>query len=177
MGDFPDRFREAGYAVLAYDHRNFGSSDGFPRQEANLVQQSDDLFDVITYASTLAPAVDPNKMITWGPGHGAGIAMPIAAIDKRVKAAVFALPFISGLVDSEKFPQGAFEKAVQERIDRVRKRDFKRDSLYYPIFAETVEEVTAEPWSTVIGAPQAVPFHAGAKSLSDVAGTPVSKSP
>ena len=69
LGDLPDLFREAGYAVLAYDHRNFGSSDGLPRQEANLIQQSDDLFDVITYVSTLAP-IDPNKIITWGPGHG-----------------------------------------------------------------------------------------------------------
>jgi pimeloyl-ACP methyl ester carboxylesterase len=174
LGDFPDHFKTAGYAVLAYDHRNFGSSDGVLRQEANLVQQSDDLFDVISYASTLAPAIDPSKIITWGPGHGAGIGMPIAAVDNRVKAAIFALPFISGLVDSEKFPKGAYERAVQERIDRVIKRDSKKDPIYHPIFADSVEEAKENPWSTVIGAHQAVPFHAGAKSLSDAAGTPVS---
>ena len=172
LGDLPDRFRDAGYAVLAYDHRNFGSSDGLPRQEANLVQQSDDLFDVITYVATLAPAIDPNKIITWGPGHGAGIAMPLAAVDKRVKAAVFALPFISGVVDSEKFPKGAYDRAVQERIERVANRNFNKDPIYHPIFADTVEEAKEKPWGTVIGAPQAVPFHAGAKSLSDAAATP-----
>ena len=100
--------------------------------------------------------------------------MPIAAVDKRVKAAVFALPFISGLVDSEKFPKDAYEHAIQERIDRVANRNFGGDPIYHPIFANSVEEAKAKPWSTVIGAHQAVPFHAGAKSLSDAAGTPVS---
>ena len=100
--------------------------------------------------------------------------MPIAAVDKRVKAAVFALPFISGLVDSEKFPKDAYDRALQERIDRVANLSFRDDPVYHPIFADTVEEAKAKPWSTVIGAHQAVPFHAGAKSLSDAAGTPVS---
>lgn len=104
---------------------------------------------------------------------GAGITMPIVAIDKRVKAAIFALPFISGLVDSEKFPSYAYERAIQERIDRVAHRSFGKDPMYHPIFADTVEDAKAKPCSTVIGAPQAVPFHAGAKSLSDAAGTPV----
>ena len=100
--------------------------------------------------------------------------MPIVAVDERVKAAIFALPFISGLVDSEKFPRDAYERAIQERIDRVANRNFGGDPIYHPIFANSVEEAKTKPWSTVIGAHQAVPFHAGAKSLSDAAGTPVS---
>ena len=33
--DMPEVFQQAGMAVLLYDHRNFGLSDGVPRQEIN----------------------------------------------------------------------------------------------------------------------------------------------
>jgi len=32
---YAERFRQAGYSVLLYDHRNLGISDGEPRQEIN----------------------------------------------------------------------------------------------------------------------------------------------
>lgn len=76
-------------------------------------------------------------------------------------------------VDSERSPRSLFERAVQERIDRVSTLNFEKNPIYHAIFSHSVEEATETHWSTVIGAPQAVPFDAGAESLSDAAGTPV----
>lgn len=55
-------FNEAGFATLTYDHRTFGKSDGLPRHNINLEKQSDDAFDAVTYATSLAPHVDANRI-------------------------------------------------------------------------------------------------------------------
>ncbi len=38
--NFAEKFCEAGFAVLLYDHRNFGMSDGEPRQQINIWLQA-----------------------------------------------------------------------------------------------------------------------------------------
>src|SRR5262249_33749936 len=43
----------AGHVVVAYDHRNFGDSDGEPRQELDPWVQVRDYRHAITYAQTL----------------------------------------------------------------------------------------------------------------------------
>ena len=45
-------FAEAGFAVLLYDHRGFGTSEGAPRQEVDPYRQLADLRDAITYAES-----------------------------------------------------------------------------------------------------------------------------
>src|SRR6202000_2368106 len=52
-------FQKAGYAAIVYDHRSWGSSDGLPRNHANLFQEVEDYSDAISYAISLAPAIDP----------------------------------------------------------------------------------------------------------------------
>ena len=59
----PDRLRDQGYAVLAFDPRNWGSSGGEPRQHTNLYEQSDDVSDAVTFVCSQQPAIDPT-------GHG-----------------------------------------------------------------------------------------------------------
>src|ERR1700761_8705707 len=112
----PDQCRDAGYAVLVYDHRSWGSSDGSPRQHIDLQLQSDDLSDAISWVCTQAPALDPSRIALWGGGHGAGVAMPVGAIDSRVKVLLLWMPFISGRWDSKAWPKGHEELLWKERI-------------------------------------------------------------
>ena len=56
--DHARRFVAAGVAALVYDHRGYGSSDGFPRHETNPLQQAEDYHDAVTAAMTL-PNVAP----------------------------------------------------------------------------------------------------------------------
>jgi len=44
---------DAGHVVLAYDHRNFGESDGEPRQELDPWMQVRDYRNAITFVQTL----------------------------------------------------------------------------------------------------------------------------
>jgi hypothetical protein len=69
-------FAEAGFAVLLYDHRGFGLSDGAPRQEVNPYIQLSDWRDAISLAG--------------------GLAMVLAADDPRVSCVVAQIPNVSG---------------------------------------------------------------------------------
>ena len=50
---FADAFAAAGLGALVFDNRNFGASDGEPRQEIDPWQQVRDYRDAITFAESL----------------------------------------------------------------------------------------------------------------------------
>jgi dienelactone hydrolase len=51
-------FAEAGFAVLNFDNRGWGTSEGEPRQELNVFKQITDLRDAITFAES-QPVLPP----------------------------------------------------------------------------------------------------------------------
>jgi hypothetical protein len=57
IGAMAERFQEGGISALAFDYRCRGSSDGTPRQEANLLQEAEDYRDAVTAAKEL-PGTD-----------------------------------------------------------------------------------------------------------------------
>lgn len=78
-----------------YDNRNWGDSDGEPRQESNPGLQQTDLYDAFNYAVNL-PGIDPERIAYWGTSFSGGNTIYAAAIDKRIKAAVVQAPAVSG---------------------------------------------------------------------------------
>ncbi|MEH3131006.1 MAG: alpha/beta fold hydrolase [Mycolicibacterium neoaurum] len=88
-------FLDAGLAVLMYDHRCTGYSDGEPRQLFDPWQQCRDLRDVITHL-TMRPDVDGDRIGLWGVSIGGANAMFTAATDRRVKAVTAIIPPVSG---------------------------------------------------------------------------------
>ncbi|KIL85459.1 hypothetical protein FAVG1_11417 [Fusarium avenaceum] len=80
LPNFASAFQDAGYVVLLYDNRNWGDSDGLPRQESNPPLQQADYYDAFNYAATI-PCVDKDKIVYW---------------DKRIKAAIIQCPAVSG---------------------------------------------------------------------------------
>jgi hypothetical protein len=95
LDDYAVIFADAGLHALVYDHQNFGDSDGSPRQEVDPILQYRDYRNAITYATT-RPEVDPSRVGVWGSSFAGGHVLMVAAIDKRVKAVVSQVPFISG---------------------------------------------------------------------------------
>ncbi|UKZ86525.1 uncharacterized protein TrAFT101_002350 [Trichoderma asperellum] len=63
-------FNDAGFATLTYDPRTFGQSDGLPRHNINFDKQSEDVFDAVTYVTSLAPQIDITRIALFGGGHG-----------------------------------------------------------------------------------------------------------
>lgn len=92
---FAEVFAAAGLNALVFDNRNFGASDGEPRQEIDPWAQARDYRHAITYATTL-PEVATNRIGVWGTSFSGGHALVVGAIDRRVKAVVAQVPFVSG---------------------------------------------------------------------------------
>lgn len=92
---FAETFVTSGFAVLVYDHRNFGASDGAPRCEIDPWAQMHDYRHAITFACTL-PEVDRNRIGVWGTSYSGGHALVVAAVDRRVRCVVSQVPLISG---------------------------------------------------------------------------------
>jgi alpha-beta hydrolase superfamily lysophospholipase len=89
--NYAEAFRDAGFAALLYDHRNFGISGGEPRQQINRWVQARGFRDAITRATTL-PEVDPERIAIWGDSMSASEAILVGAVDARVKAVVVQVP-------------------------------------------------------------------------------------
>jgi fermentation-respiration switch protein FrsA (DUF1100 family) len=92
---FAERFAAAGLASLVFDNRNFGASDGEPRQEIDPWQQVRDYRDAITFSETLSET-DKSRIGIWGSSYSGGHVLVVGAIDRRVKCVVSQVPLITG---------------------------------------------------------------------------------
>jgi fermentation-respiration switch protein FrsA (DUF1100 family) len=149
LDKFAEAFASAGLAAIVFDHRNFGASDGEPRQEINPWQQVEDYRHAITFASTL-PNVDPDRIGIWGTSYSGGHVLVVAATDRRVKCVVAQVPTISG------------HDAGQRRVPASRLPQLHR------AFAEDrVRRMNGEPPATlrVIGAPEENPVFSAADAV------------
>ncbi|PYC84754.1 alpha/beta hydrolase [Streptomyces tateyamensis] len=92
---FAARFNDAGFAVLAFDHRRFGESGGTPRQIVRFDEQVADWHAAIAYAATL-PDVDPDRIALWGFSLAGGHIFRVAADHPRLAAAIAQTPLVDG---------------------------------------------------------------------------------
>lgn len=88
---YAEEFCLAGFAVLLYDHLNFGTSSGVPRQEINKWLQARGYVDAINYVSTLT-AVDQYNIALWGDSMSGAEVLLVGAVENRVKAIVVQIP-------------------------------------------------------------------------------------
>jgi uncharacterized protein len=141
---YAEQFVAAGLAVLVYDHRNFGASDGTPRQEIDPWRQIEDYRHAITYASTL-PEVDPDRIGVWGTSYSGGHAIVVAASDLRVKAVVCQVPAVNGVQTGwRRIPmaqlaaagkQFAAERIARMQTGEVATRPVIGDAADRPVYA------------------------------------------
>ncbi|MGW0794641.1 alpha/beta hydrolase [Streptomyces sp. NPDC002692] len=92
---FAPRFNDAGFAVLAFDHRRFGESGGEPRQVVRLDDQLADWQAAIDFAAGL-PDVDPDGISLWGFSLAGGHVFRVAADNPRLASAIAQSPLVDG---------------------------------------------------------------------------------
>lgn len=80
------RFADAGYAVLSFDYRGFGGSEG-PKWRIMALEQVDDIRNALTWLEA-QPEVDARRLGIWGTSNGGAHVAYVAGVDDRVKAAV-----------------------------------------------------------------------------------------
>jgi fermentation-respiration switch protein FrsA (DUF1100 family) len=100
---FAERFAAAGMAVLLFDYRNFGASEGEPRQLVDVPSQLEDWRAAIACARGSA-AVDPQRIALFGSSFSGGHVIQTAADDGAIAAVIAQCPFIDGVRQLTFFP-------------------------------------------------------------------------
>jgi fermentation-respiration switch protein FrsA (DUF1100 family) len=95
LDKYAEAFANVGLASVVFDNRNFGASDGEPRQEIDPWMQIRDYSDAITFAQGL-DQTDMGRIGIWGSSYSGAHVLVVAAIDRRVKCVVSQAPLISG---------------------------------------------------------------------------------
>lgn len=95
LAPFATAMVNAGAAVLVYDHRFIGDSNGQPRQRVRLSELLDDRRSAISFARSLS-GIDPDRIVLWGYSMSAGSAVQAAAEDRRIAAAILVCPLLDG---------------------------------------------------------------------------------
>jgi len=162
LADYARVFCEAGLACLAYDHRNFGDSDGAPRHEIDPWQQVADMRDAVSYARSL-PNIDSERVGLWGTSFAGGHALVVSAIDRRVKCVVSQVPLVAGYDTLLSWVGGANWDKMQARFAQ------DRDARYLGEPARVTKparpgDQTSE-WVAAIGAEQVYPNEITQRSL------------
>jgi len=96
---YAEHFARNGIAVLLFDYRTFGDSEGEPR---NLVDPDWHIADwkaAIAHARTI-PDIDKERIALWGTSYSGGHCVVCAAQDAALSAIVVQVPFSTRLARS-----------------------------------------------------------------------------
>jgi fermentation-respiration switch protein FrsA (DUF1100 family) len=136
LDSFAEAFAAAGLGALVFDNRNFGASDGEPRQEIDPWAQVRDYRHAITYAQT-RPEIDPNRIGIWGSSYSGGHVLVVGAIDRRVKCVVSQVPLISGWDNVRALVRSDFMAGFRTMFEEDRAARFQgKEPGMVPVVAE-----------------------------------------
>jgi hypothetical protein len=106
---FAERFAAAGLAVLIFDYRHLGQSDGEPRQLVDVKKQRADLRAAVAFARTQSD-IDPERIALWGTSLGGSHVVEAAADDARIAAVILNMPALDAIA-------GANVEAKRQRLE------------------------------------------------------------
>ncbi|CAM1511817.1 Fc.00g093300.m01.CDS01 [Cosmosporella sp. VM-42] len=142
MPDLVSSFAQVGIAGLWFDYRNFGDSEGLPREEVSHYGRLEDWQSAISFATSL-PEIDPERIGVWGTSLGGRDVLAISSFDRRIKAVLAQTPVIKW------FPALAARMAGYDDLDRFQEEladDRKNRSLgeeprYLPFVKATGDDI------------------------------------
>ncbi|TRM63004.1 alpha/beta-hydrolase [Schizophyllum amplum] len=90
---YAEIFAARGYAVVVFDYRRWGASDGTPRHILLPAEQVEDFRTVIKWARQ-QPQFDAQRVVVWGTSFGGGHAITIASdLTTNPAAAIAQCPY------------------------------------------------------------------------------------
>ena len=129
-GLWANRLAKAGFVTLAFDHRNFGESEGTPRQHEDTGKKIEDLKNAISFLGSL-PDVDATNIGACGISMGGGYVLQSAAWDRRIKAVSIVA---SGLNLGDTFMEMIGKEALIKRLEELnssRQKHYETGEVQY----------------------------------------------
>jgi dienelactone hydrolase len=107
---YASQFASNGMAVLVFDYRTFGESEGEPRQLVDPWRHLQDWRAAIAFARSLG-RVDGTRMALWGSSYSGGHAITLAAEDPAISALVAQVPYVDSITTMAKLGLGYLLRA------------------------------------------------------------------
>lgn len=122
MPHYAKKILDAGLAVLRFDYRCLGESEGEPRQHIDPWAQIEDYKNAISFVMT-QPEVDPNRVGIWGISYSGGHVLIVGATDPRVRCIVSNIPVVDGFpnmhrVHGERRFELVMKAIMDDRVQR-----------------------------------------------------------
>jgi pimeloyl-ACP methyl ester carboxylesterase len=135
---FAERFAARGLAVLVFDYRCFGASDGKPRNLIDPRRHVEDWRAAIEHVRSL-PHVDADRLALWGTSFSGGHVLAVGSQVRGISAIVSQVPFVGFDAGSTALP---FRQALRALFAGW--RDLARaargaDPYYVPIIGRPHE--------------------------------------
>jgi dienelactone hydrolase len=131
LAPFAERFCHAGFAAVVFDYRQWGDSDGQPREELSFPRQLEDYRIVIGWAGA-QPSIDERRIFAWGTSFAGMYVVELAATDARLAGAIAQSPLVDGPAAAMLAPPARrlrlLAAAVLDRLGAF----FGRDPRYLP---------------------------------------------
>ena len=143
-------FADAGIAVLAFDYRNFGESDGEPRQHIDPWAQIEDYKNALSYLET-REEIDRHRLGAWGISYSGGHVLIVAATDPRVKCVVSNIPVVDGHLTMKQVHGALAFRALEAAIleDRRKRARERRARLPADVERRPAHELSTWPFPEV----------------------------
>lgn len=93
---FAERFAMNGFAVFLFDYRNFGESEGEPRNWISPARHLKDWCAALNHVRKLE-VVNSERIALWGTSFSGGHVLVTAAREKGIKAVIAQVPFVDGI--------------------------------------------------------------------------------
>ena len=122
---YAEELADRGYAVLAFDFRNWGESDGNERQLENPTNKTQDIIAAANYLTTV-PEVDANRIAGLGICASAGYMADAAVQSDDLKAIALVAPWLHDREIVNEVYGG--EESVQSLIDLSQKAQAKYET-------------------------------------------------
>jgi uncharacterized protein len=135
LPQFAERFVNAGFAVLLFDYRFLGASEGTPRGQIFPAEQQEDYRNAITWMQ-LRPEIDSDRIGVWGTSYSSAHVLHVAAYDRRVKCVVAQVPVVSGYQTILRINSAIDFDAIQKLLasDRIHRYQSQKIT-YLPYYA------------------------------------------
>jgi dipeptidyl aminopeptidase/acylaminoacyl peptidase len=131
LAPFAERFCHAGFAAVVFDYRQWGDSEGQPREELSFPRQLEDYRIMIGWAGA-QHAIDERRIFAWGTSFAGMYVVELAATDARLAGAIAQSPLVDGLAAAMLPPPARrlrlLAAAVLDRLGAL----FGRDPRYLP---------------------------------------------
>lgn len=117
--DRGNAFAAAGVAVLQFDCRHFGASEGQPRQLFDVRRQAEDLAAGLAFARQHRQ-LDPGRIALWGASASCAQVLAAAADDAAIRAVVCLTPFVPGRATQRSAGTPIARLGAAAFVDRLR---------------------------------------------------------